>query len=194
MIRKNSLFFKLSRIRKSSVSLFQIYMETYNPAQEICPSCHAAGHCIPFSTYRRNLIDLFQGKILIHTILISRCKCQNCGHTHSILPDCIIPYGQYSLLFILKILFKYFFHRQTINSLCQNYQITPAILYRWKNLFLSHAHLWSERIKNMNPSSSTSIFKILFTTDPLSGFLSAFSAAFSLSFLQNHKSPFSDFP
>ena len=194
MIRKNSLFCKFSRIRKSSFSLFQTCMESYNPALEVCPVCHTAGHCIPFSTYRRNLIDLFQGKILIHTILISRCKCQNCGHTHSVLPDCIIPYGQYSLLFILKILFKYFFHRQTIDALCQTYQITPAMLYRWKNLFLTHAQLWIQRIEKLNLSSSTSFFKILFTTDPLSGFLCAFSVAFPLSFLQNHKSPFSDFP
>lgn len=194
MIRKNSLFCKLSRIRKSSASLFQICMENYSPTREVCPVCHTAGHCIPFSSYRRNLIDLFQGKIVIHTIFISRCKCQNCGHAHSVLPDCIIPYGQYSLLFILKILFKYFFHLQTVHSLCQNYQITPAMLYRWKNLFLEHARLWKEQIEKLNPSPSAPIFKILFNTDPFSDFLCAFSAAFPLSFLQNHKSVLFDFP
>ena len=107
MIRKFSLFCKLIRIKTSSESLFSSFMKDYSLAMEECPCCHSQDNCIFHGFYERNLIDFIQGTTVYHKISVTRVKCQSCGHTHAILPDLIIPYGQYSLFFLLRVLTEY---------------------------------------------------------------------------------------
>lgn len=89
MIRKNSLFCKLIRIKNSSESLFSSFMKDYSLTMEECPYCHSRDNCIFHGSYERNLIDFIRGKTVYHKISVTRVKCQSCGHTHAILPEVI---------------------------------------------------------------------------------------------------------
>ena len=98
MIRKNSLFYKLIRIKSSSKLLFDSFMAGFRPEMESCPVCRASHSCTTHASYERNLIDFIQGRPVYHTIKVIRVIC-SCGHTHAILPDLIIPYNTYGVFF-----------------------------------------------------------------------------------------------
>ena len=98
MIRKNSLFYKLIRIKSSSKLLFDSFMAGFRPEMESCPVCGASHSCTTHASYERNLIDFIQGRPVYHTIKVIRVIC-SCGHTHAILPDLIIPYNTYGVFF-----------------------------------------------------------------------------------------------
>ena len=65
MIRKNSLFCKLTRIKSSSKSLFDSFMAGFRPEMESCPVCGASHSCTTHASYERNLID--------HSLQYLRC-------------------------------------------------------------------------------------------------------------------------
>lgn len=76
------------------------------------------------------------------SIKIKRVRCGSCGRTHAVLPDFIIPYTTYSLLFILQVLAAYFLGTRTVEELCRRFSITPSMLYQWKSSFLSDREIW----------------------------------------------------
>lgn len=81
-------------------------LEDYSapPRQTIsCPACGSRGNCIPHAGYRRSLIDLEGGAVVYTSLEVKRVCCGSCGHIHAVLPDFIIPYTTYSLLFILQV-------------------------------------------------------------------------------------------
>ena len=53
-----------------------------------CPYCHHRGCLIIHGYYERNLITVLG----IIRLLVTRCKCNECGHTNAIMPSSIIPY------------------------------------------------------------------------------------------------------
>lgn len=62
MIRKNSLLCKLNRIKTSSKSLFDTYMQHFQPHLETCPICGSTGNCHIHDYYGRSIVDLRSGK------------------------------------------------------------------------------------------------------------------------------------
>ena len=57
---------------------------------------------------------------------------------YAILPDIIIPYSSYSLLFILRLLGQYFAKHFTIEQICERYDISQNRFYKWLTLRKSH--------------------------------------------------------
>jgi len=47
-----------------------------------------------------------------------------------ILPDDIVPYSTYSLLFILRVLAAHFLGLETVGQPCRRYGIPPSMLYQ----------------------------------------------------------------
>lgn len=189
MIRKFSLFCKLIRIKTSSESLFSSFMKDYSLAMEECPCCHSKDNCIFHSFYERNLIDFIQETTVYHKISVTRVKCQSCGHTHAILPDLIIPYGQYSLFFLLRVLAEYFAHSKTIPEICERYSITASMLYRWKLIFLRHMSDWLPVLEQLE-ISPYGFLKQLCTMESFSvSFALLFFRLTAFSFLQSHQNP-----
>ena len=90
MIRKNSLFIKLFKIKTSSKSLFEQFMPLVRPELETCPVCGSSGNLHVHCYYKRYLIDFIGGKSVRHDVTVLRCTCDSCGSTHAILPDFII--------------------------------------------------------------------------------------------------------
>ena len=162
MIRKFSLFCKLIRIKTSSDSLFSSFMDSYSHTMQRCPSCHSKGNLIPHGSYQRNIIAFTNGKTTYHKISVRRFKCQSCGHTHAILPDIIVPYAQYSLFFLLRVLGEYFLHLKTVSEICHIYAITPSMLYRWKALFLCHRADWLPLLERLETSSFSFLIQLCF--------------------------------
>ena len=189
MIRKFSLFCKLIRIKISSDSLFSAVMDSYSHTLQECPSCHSKGNLIPHGSYYRNIIDFTGGKISYHKISIRRFKCQSCGHTHAVLPDLIVPYAQYSLFLLLRVLAEYFLRLKTVSEICFTYAITPSMLYRWKALFLCHKKDWLPLLEHLEFSSFTFLKNLCVIEDFSSSFSCPFFRLTGISFLQSHKNP-----
>ncbi len=187
MIRKNLLNFKINIPESSKKSRYDAFMVKYNPALETCPSCGAKGKCRPFSHYKRYVVELTGKEPLFYLMRILRVKC-TCGHTHAIIPDFLVPYRQFSLLFILYVLQSYYRHSMTVTALCETYDFSHTTLYRWKAAFLKHRLLWVDFVR-LGKTSCLSFLDQLIGTDPFSAFTMGFYRKTLYSFHQTHQNP-----
>jgi hypothetical protein len=148
MIRVFTIFCKLNFIKLSAKDLFLTAMQDFSKDKlpflvKPCPLCGAKHPIWSYhDSYDRYLISYEKGSVVIYLIRIIVIKCSSCKHTHAILPEVIIPYGSYGILFILSVLRDYYLHTITVSALCDKYQISPSTLYAWKRLFLIHKKLW----------------------------------------------------
>jgi len=148
MIRAFTIFCKLNYIKLSALEIFTIAMLDFSkekfPTLDLpCPFC-GAKHPVwtEFASYERDLISFEKGLPVTYKITVSRIICSSCGHTHAILPEIIIPYSSYSLIFVLTVLRDYYLSHTTVQALCDKYMIATSTLYAWKRLFQIHKKLW----------------------------------------------------
>ena len=71
--------------------------------RNICPCCHAKNKLIKYGTYERNLSILEDSEVKNYKISVQRVICNSCNHTHSLLPNFIVPYKIMALFSIAKI-------------------------------------------------------------------------------------------
>ena len=142
MIRKNLLLCKIFRIKTSAKSLFDSYMAKFQPHFETCPICGSTGNCHIHDYYDCSIINFWDGKRQKSELCMMQAFCDSCEHAHAVLPDVIIPYSSYSLLFILRLLGQYFTGRFTITQLCERYEILPNQFYKGLDLWKSHKQEW----------------------------------------------------
>lgn len=188
MIRKNSLLCKLIRIKTSSKSIFDSCMAKFQPELETCPVCRSTGNCHIHDYYNRTLIDFRSGRRTKSSLCLMRVFCDSCKHAHAVLPDVIIPYSSYSLLFILRLLGQYFTGRFTVEQLCERYLISRNQFYKWLALWMAHKQEWLGLLDNSETSDIT-FLKHMILTDSFSTLSLEFVLRFSRSFLQSHKNP-----
>ena len=188
MIRKNSLFCKIIRTKASSKFLFDSFISDFSPESEECPVCHSTENGKVHASYSRSIIDFIHGKPVYQSICVTRMICESCGHTHSILPDTIIPYSQYSIFFILRVLAEYFAKLKTVAAICEAFAITPSMLYRWRDLFLKNRSDWLG-ILEQKTYTSWDFIKSLVLMDHFSDFSLGFFRLTGSSFLQSHANP-----
>jgi len=186
MIRKNQINCNLIRLKSLTKSLFQRSMKAFRAENETCPSCKRKGDCRIHGYYHRFVIDLCAGSPTASRIKITRVRC-SCGRTHSILPDPIIPYASYSLLFIRKVLSAYYSHDQAIEKICSVFGITPSMLYRWKKLFRNHCLDWKGIVPAAHIAPETLLREISHL--PLNDFSRGFFLLTGISFMQSHRNP-----
>lgn len=117
------------------------------------------------------------------TISVPRVLCTSCGHTHAILPDVLIPFGSYTLRFILTILDGYFSRTDSVALFCEHWQISISTLYGWLHLFREQASLWFGILETMQHRSQDALTKLC----GILSFPSRFFETFRFSFLQLHK-------
>lgn len=187
MIRKNVQNCKLNIIDQVSKTLFLLFMDRFRLINERCPSCNARGSCRFYACYVRNIIDIVNGKVMYDQLSIQRVIC-SCGHTHAILPDFIVPYRQYSLPFILKVLWLYFSHSMTFEELHEAYGISHSVLLRWKKDFGHHKDLWLGMAKSRQVMYNV-FLNCLLSKNPFSDFTAAFYGKTLYSFMQSHANP-----
>lgn len=175
MIRLFTVFCKLNFITLSDPDLFLEAMKDFSPEKIPflklkCPCCGAKNPPWSFhDSYDRYLISFEKGSSITRTIVITMIMCGSCKHSHAILPEIIVPHGSYSLTFILLVLKDYFASKMTIKALCEKFQISVSMLYRWKHLFLKHKKLWLGILENIykNPISFLSSLLCSSTSDDL---------------------------
>ena len=188
MIRKNLLLCKIFRIKTSSKSLFDSYMAKFQPHLETCPLCGSTANCHIHDYYDRSLVD-FRSEIRTrYSLCVMRIFCDSCEHAHAILPDVMIPYSSFSLLFILCLLGQYFADRFTVEQLCERYGISQNRFYQWLSLWRSHKQDWLGLLEDLSVSDLSFLRGIL-VSDRFSDFSMQFALRFSYSFLQSHSNP-----
>ena len=138
MIREKAILCKLNGIKFSDKEL----LDAATPNFDRCPACGARGCCSPHASYTRWMISIQHGVRADYILTIKRVICASCGCTHALLPDVLIPYGSYSLRFILHVLRAYLNRNCTVAVLCGRFSIAVSTLYAWIALFNEHANLW----------------------------------------------------
>lgn len=181
MVRAFTLLCKLNSYKLSDKSLFDITMAHLDIVHQTCPRCGSSSNHKIYSTYERNMITFDNGIRNDYIVTIPRIKC-NCGHTHAVLPDVLIPYGSYSLRFIILVLCEYLIKRLTVEELCLKYQIVKSTLYAWIHLFLNHYNLLAGILASINNLSLDSIEWI----NSYASLTKNFYSRFGFSFLQPH--------
>lgn len=180
MIRNFDLFCNLNRIIKSDFSLFLDSVNSLSPFRQICPSCGAIHTCSLHAHYNRDMIALEDSLPKVYSVSVPRLLCSSCGHTHAFLPACLIPYGSYSLFFILTVLRLYFLRSYTVENLCIRFSISVSTLYAWIHLFSRQKSLWLGVLKDSS-TSSLGFLSLLWDWDL---FLEQFFLRSATSFLQ----------
>lgn len=188
MIRKNLINCKLFFQKCFTQEHYNSCMKEFRPGRESCPACGARGMCKAFASYERGVMDIADGKPVFRRVRIIRVRCSSCGHTHAIMPDCLVPYRQYSLRFILYILRIYFTHALTISRIYDAYGITHTVLYDWVSVFGRHARVWLGMMESSLTPARDFLHRLA-GMEPFSAFTSAFYHLSLLSFLQSHANP-----
>lgn len=106
--------------------------------------------------------------------------CENGDYHHAILPDNLIPFTQFTLLFVLTVLHEYFIHARTVEQICLNWDISSTTLYAWRTRFRSHYDAWADTfdsIRHLEEESESKSADMESVTPPLAA---ALSRVFSL--------------
>lgn len=183
MIRNFTILCKLNLKYISDIKLFNDSILAFKPFKALCPSCKSKGCLSKHSSYFRYLIGMEQGSPTTFRVSVPRFICSTCGKTHALIPDVLIPYGSYSITFILSVLKDYFSHKSTIPALCEKYCISLSTIYSWKNLYLLHKALWLGVLLDMDSKPNRFITSILNSLS-FSDFTKGFFAKSAFSFLQ----------
>ena len=185
MIRHYTLICKLLSLKKTGLHAEDTASRTNRSM--VCPTCGSKGNCIPHARYRRSLIDLEGGKVVYSVVEIKRVRCKSCGHTHAILPDPIIPYTTYSLLFILRVLCAHFLGLKPVEQLCHRFSISLSMLYQWKALFLAHKEIWLGVLEDNRTTPAKFLQGLFFLPSYSNDFGRPFYQKAAHSFLQRHR-------
>lgn len=122
-------------------------------SEQACPICGAKGSFEYYDDYERDLISVQYGKRVTKTLQVHRYCCNSCHHTHALLPEPLLPYSSYSLRFVIQVLCEYAIRQQTVEQLCEKYQIAHSTLYAFYHLFLSHKQLLLGVLTDMQQDS-----------------------------------------
>lgn len=191
MIRLFTVFckqnFKILPAKQLFLSAMKEYSIEVIPFLKLpCPNCGAKHPTWAYhDSYERCLISYENNSIITDTIDITRIICSSCKSTHAILPEVIIPFRSYSLLFVLSALKDYFTKGITVAALCDKYQISLSTLYEWKHLFDTHKKLWLGILEDIYQKSLDFLSSIL--NSNMSGGLGIFFSNNKRSFLQGRK-------
>ena len=106
MIRVNAKIGKILSCKISDIDLFNASLSLVDLSEEICsnPECKAKGCCRAHASYTRDIISFYHGKRQESQVVIPRVYCESCGKTHALIPNHLIPYGSYSIRFILSMI------------------------------------------------------------------------------------------
>jgi hypothetical protein len=129
------------------------------------------------------MISILESHRLEERVSISRVECNSCNTTHAKLPDNLIPYSPYTLLFIVRVLKAYLNRKVTVENLCDRYQISISTLYRWKARFRQHTNLLLKAFRQLSDVT----IKALSYIGSIPHLPSSFFERFGFSFLENNK-------
>ena len=183
MIREKAIFIKLNQLYFSDQQLFDMALSDFKPSKCTCPKCGAIGRLKPIQPYKRDMISISEHKRIETVLSVPRFLCRSCGHTHALLPDILIPFGSYSLRFVLTVLLGYLTRSCTVDAFCDHWQIAVSTLYTWIHLFIDQFNAWCKVLDRILWLCHDAICSI--TRTP--AFPSAYFQRFGFSFLQGRQ-------
>lgn len=189
MIRLFTIIYHVDLDKLPSASkLFHSVTKQFCIQKAICPMCKEGKNLEWHDTYKRNLVSYEDKQICEETVMIKRTICPSCKHTHALIPDVLIPFKTYGILFILSVLKAYFFRRQSkqnVIQICDHFGIAHATLYAWKRRYLKHKKIFlgavEKYISKRDPHLNNPPDK------PFFDYLHLFFSQFGCSFLQYMK-------
>lgn len=140
MIRAFSILLKgISPQHLSDYEIFNSILQEELRRPGSCPSCGCRQPCYKrISPYRRQMITVSDGRRSQTDLQIPRLRCSSCGVSHAVLPEVLIPFGSYTVRFILTVLHEYLHRSCRVTDLCDYWQISVSTLYAWIRLFATH--------------------------------------------------------
>lgn len=113
-------------IKNMELHLSHSFME--NNKRNICTYSKVKPH----SSYPRYFCSLENGRFVSKKVRVSVVYCPNCHHYHSVIPYAlIVPYSQYSLSFVLSVLYEKIVLHEKVETITRKYDISISTLYRW---------------------------------------------------------------
>jgi len=181
------LFTALCKSFLKELSEWQIFHEStyeYSHLGEACPKCGAKGQLSGHGDYGRGLTSYEDGQIVYRLIGVLRYLCASCKATHALLPDIIVPYSPYSLLFMLTALIAYYDRSGTVAEVCTRFGIAVSTIYDWKDRIAKHKDLMLGVLISRKRRAHSFILGLLDSPD-LSGPFRRFFRICGFSFMQN---------
>lgn len=130
MIRFFGLLKKIISFKINAYDLYQEYIKEFNPDKFSCPLCKSKHpNWKRHATYERYILSFENGTSITYLVFIIRYRCSSCEHTHALLPEFLVPYRSYSIIFILSVLKDYFTKSLTIEKICEKYQVSASTVY-----------------------------------------------------------------
>lgn len=187
MINSFVTIIKLQKMNITTQDLTDMLFSSFlGSSNSYCRKCNAQNLEL-WCKYTRKLTDLKNGKVINYDLETWRFRCSSCKSTHAFLVPFIIPYGRFSILVVIKVLYEYF-STGSVVKVCEKYDISIPTLYRWKALFLKHKEEWLGCLKNAE-TSAASFLRFLIEDEDYSKFILQFmqSRPDRKTFLQNHR-------
>lgn len=117
-------------------------------------SCGHAGCLIRHGYYERRL-KTASGTI---TLKILRVKCRECGKTHSILPECVVPYSQIPVDIQQKMIIYPLGDQELMSIMDCNPDICESDVLRARSNFKRH---WKQRLLSIGSVITLGIMEII---------------------------------
>lgn len=154
-----------------------------------CNTCHHK-HCHKHDYYERNYLIIPNDlECEDNKVRILRVKCTECHHTHAILPEEIVPYQQYSLIFIITALILHYVHDMSIRNVCLTMNINKKTFIRWIKTFKRQLIKYYGIFKSLGFSYKNELIKICDYSEYVREFGEDFLSKTDRVFMQKHKNP-----
>jgi transposase-like protein len=167
---------------------FQKATDTFRHFGEPCPNCGAVGKFSECGDYDRRLVSYEDGQITDSEVRPKLFFCSSCETSHALLPDVIIPYGRYSLLFVLAVMAAYFERADTVVNICERFGIAVSTIYDWRNRITLYKELMLGAFISQKQRAHAYVLELLKSND-LSGTLRLFFRKYGFSFMQRRSAP-----
>ena len=125
-----SLYHSLASLRISDADLVRHALKSLSPKRMRCTSCGRVGNLKPCSHYNRYCIHAVNGRRIEETVSIPLLVCSGCGASHAVLPNTLIPFGSYSVRFVLTVLHAFASRRCTVTDFCDQWQLSQSTILR----------------------------------------------------------------
>ena len=162
-------------------NLYENFLSLLHLNQHRCPYCNASCSLVKNGHYFRHCIMFISNTLFDTPFEVQRVKCKECGKTHALLPDCVIPYYSYSYGFIICVLCEYYLEPSTVEEVCDKFQISPHNLYHWKRIYDKQRVLCALVAQIQANKTNESILNYIKAQNP---------SAFLLCFFNEHRQPF----
>ena len=142
MLILKSLYHSLASLRISDAELVRHALKSLSVKRLLCNSCNQTGRLKIQSHYHRCCIHAVNGRRVEETVSIPLLFCSGCGASHAVLPDVLIPFGSYSVRFVLTVLHAFASRRCTVTDFCDQWQLSQSTVYDWRRRLNAHLAEW----------------------------------------------------